>query len=151
MNASLAVREFGAPFGDVIGGRRPAARAPGHKNGYPLPKPPKIRRIRSAADVGPRAVTLADMAQARFFEATLQREVFQLRGVAKSMTSRWTAGGTREHRLPETVTELAARIGELERLLKALRDRFPYGPCVGGRPAGKSAVTPDRHPGRTPS
>jgi hypothetical protein len=144
MNASLTVREFGAPFGDVIGGRRPAARAPGHKNAHPLPKPPNARRIRSAADVAPRAVTPADTVQARFFEAILQREIVESRGLVKSMTPRWTAGGTGEHRPPETLTELAARIGELDRLLKALRDRFPHGPCVGGRPAGELAVTRDR-------
>lgn len=144
MNASPAVREFRGPFGDVIGGCPPAARVPGHKNAHPLPKPPDVRRIRSAADVAPRALTLADTAQARFFEAILQREIVELQGLAKSMTNRWTAGGTGEHRPPETVTELAARIGELDRLLKALRGRFPHSPCVGGRPAGELAVTPDR-------
>lgn len=144
MNASRAVREFGAPFGDVIGGCRPAARAPGNKNAHPLPKPPNVRRICSAADVAPRAVTLADTGQARFFEAILQGEIVELRRLVKSMTSRWTAGGTGEHRPPETLTELAARIGELDRLLKALRDRFPHGPCVDGRPAGELAVTRGR-------
>ena len=144
MNASRAVREFSAPFGDVIGGCRPAAWAPGNKNAHPLPKPPNVRRIRSAADLAPRAVTPADTAQARFFEAVLEGEIVELRGLVKSMTSRWPAGGTGEHRPPETLTELAARIGELDRLLKALRDRFPHGPCVDGRPAGELAVTRGR-------
>jgi hypothetical protein len=151
MNASLAVREYGAPFGDVIGGRRPAARAPGHKNAHPLPKPPNVRRIRSAADGAPRTVTRRDIAQARFFEAILQGEIVELRGLVKSMTPRWTARGTGEHRPPDTLTELAARIEELDRLLKALRDRFPHGPCVGGRPAGELAVTPGRSPVAPPA
>jgi hypothetical protein len=150
MNASLTVREFGAPSGDGIAGCRPAARAPGHKNAHPLPKPPDVRRIRSAADVAPRAVTLADTAQARFFEAILQGEIVESRGLVKSMTSRGAAGGTGQHGPAETLTELAARIGELDRLLKALRDRFPHGPCVGGHPAGEIGRAARSYPGRAP-
>lgn len=121
-----------SPFGDVNGGGRGAARWPRHKNAHSLPKPPNTYRIRSAADVAARPVTPAEVAQARYFEAILQAEIVQFQNLSKLRAPRWMGGSTGEHRPPAGRTEPDGRIEEVDRLLKALRDRFPHGALGGG-------------------
>ena len=119
-------------FGDVIGGSRLAGRSPGRRSTHALPKAPITYRIRSAADVAERPVTPAEAAQARLFEGILQREIVQLLSLVRPVAPRWAEKSAHEHRPPAARTEVDARIDEVDRLLKALRDRFPRDPSVGG-------------------
>jgi len=92
-----------------------------------LPRTSKGRRRLSAVDVTACPVHPADAAQAGLFERILQAEIAELRQLATLLVPRWTDSGTDDHRLLNTFTELTARIEEVDRMLEALRDRFPQG------------------------
>lgn len=73
-------------------------------------------------------VNPAELAQARLFEKTLQAEFVELNRIAGTMAARPAAsqqsgaGGAQ----PPQLSRIHARIGEVHRLLEALRDRFPH-------------------------
>ena len=96
-----------------------------------LPEPPDAYRNRPAADMAVRLVNPAEAAQAAHFEAMLQVELRYLQGLMKSMTSSWAGDDTDQHQPPAALTQLGARFREVDRLLKALRDRFSHDPLVG--------------------
>lgn len=123
-------RVFTSPFADVTGKAWPGARSPGHQNGNSLH--PNASRMPSAADIAGRAVAHAEAIQARLFEAVLLVEIVHLQDLAKSMPPRGTWGGADGHQPHKALTELDARIEEVHRLLRALRDRFPHSHLVGG-------------------
>jgi hypothetical protein len=102
-----------SPRGDVVNPGLTAVRSPGRTNGPSLPKPPTVGHIRSTAGAPARQVKPAEAAQARLFEDILRAEIAELLTLS-----------------PEARGERGARIQELERLLKALQDRFPRGPRV---------------------
>jgi nucleotide-binding universal stress UspA family protein len=120
---------FASPLEDITDAGLPRARSPGHSNVHSLP--PNACGIGSA-DIAERAVAPAEAVQARLFEAILLVEIVRLQDLARSMMPRWTGRGADQQWPPDALTELGARIEEVHRLLRALRDRFPYGPVVGG-------------------
>lgn len=75
--------------------------------------------------VAQRHVTPAEEAQARLFEATLRTEIVGLLNLP-----------------PEGQAEIRSRIEELDRLIKALRHRFPHPPTL----ARELRPTADRAP-----
>jgi hypothetical protein len=103
----------GSPRGDIVDPGPTAARSPGGTNSPSLPKSPTVGHIRSTAGAPARQVKPAEAAQARLFEDILRAEIAELLTLP-----------------PEARGERGARIQELERLLKALRDRFPRDPRV---------------------
>lgn len=106
--------QVASPRGGVIDRGRIAARSPGHNNGRSLQKPLNAHQIHSVADIAARPVRPAEAAQARLFEDILRAEIAELLNLPSDARS-----------------ELGARIQEVDRLLKALRDRFPRGPMAG--------------------
>jgi hypothetical protein len=71
----------------------------------------------------------ADVAQARMFDAILQGEIAELEQLAASMERKWLRRCERgiddENRPPEGLVRMRGRVSEAQRLLDALRDRFP--------------------------
>jgi hypothetical protein len=133
---------FASSVGDVTVAGRPGVRSPRYRNAGSLPP----NGARSTAEMAGPAGASAETVQARLFEAILLVEIVQLQGLAKSMTSRGTWGGADEHRPHRELSELGARIEEVHRLLRALRNRFPHGPVVGGRSEGGLNSLGDRTP-----
>ena len=101
-----------SPRGDAIDRDLAAVRSPGYKNGPSRPKTPVVRRIRSVStpDVAVRPIRPAEVVQARLFEDILRAEIAEMMKLPP---------GARE--------EQRNRIEEVDRLIKALRDRFPRG------------------------
>jgi hypothetical protein len=71
----------------------------------------------------------ADVAQARMFDTIMQGEVAELEQLVASMEKRWLRRCERgiddENRPPENLVRMRGRVSEAQRLLDALRDRFP--------------------------
>lgn len=96
-----------------------------------VPKPTSGRRRRAETDVLERPVEPAEVAQARLFEGILQAEFAALHHLAYR-----TAGplhrqldlNSRER--SRDLLRIHARIDEVQRLLQALRGRYPH-PWVG--------------------
>ncbi|MDR3661387.1 MAG: hypothetical protein P4L86_13530 [Mycobacterium sp.] len=76
-----------------------------------------------------RPANLADVAQSRLFDEALRAEIRELTDLAAHLEQAWLrhdgchAGDGRVP--PETLVRVRARITEAERLLAALRHRFP--------------------------
>jgi hypothetical protein len=81
------------------------------------------------ADAWARPAHPADVAQARMFDAVLQGEIAELEELVASMEQRWLRRCERgiddENRPPESILRMRGRVSEAQRLLDALRDRFP--------------------------
>jgi hypothetical protein len=92
-----------------------------------LPKPANDRRTLAAAAVIPRPVTPAEVAQARVFEGLLQAESAELHELAHRMTvaGDWQLDDD-SSTLPWDLRQMRGRIDEIQRLLQALRGRFPH-------------------------
>jgi hypothetical protein len=92
-----------------------------------VPKPVSGRRTLAAASVLPRPVKAAEVAQARAFESLLQAESVELHELAHRV-----AGGVDQHLDPDSsapawdLMQIRARMDEVQRLLQALRMRFPH-------------------------
>ena len=92
---------------------------------------PRIAPVpaRHRADAWARPAHPADVAQARMFDAILQGEIAELEELAASMEKRWLRRCERgiddENRPPEGLVRMRGRVSEAQRLLDALRDRFP--------------------------
>lgn len=113
--------------------RMPQGRTTVRTREYPaLTRSSNGRRLLSAADVAAFPAHPADAAQAAAFARMLQAEMAELRRLATVMALPGTKASTDDSRLPKTLTEVTARIEEVHRLLKALRNRFPHGPLLGG-------------------
>jgi len=69
------------------------------------------------------------VAQARMFDDLLQGEIAELEQLVASMEQRWLRRCERgiddENRPPEGLVRMRGRVAEAQRLLDALRDRFP--------------------------
>lgn len=93
----------------------PRSARPNH--GRPALRPlSTCRTEKPSADVGTRARTAGDAAQARRFVQMLQSELVQLQRRLAYVGS--------DQRMRNEVSELTARTAELQRLLAALSDRF---------------------------
>lgn len=95
-----------------------------------VPLSPSAYEIGPTADAPARPVIPAEAAQAEQFATMLQVELVHLQGMLKSLTPRWAGSGAEDHRRPAAQTQLAARLQEVDRLLRALRNRFPNSPRV---------------------
>ena len=94
----------------------------------PLPTGREVSRRRSLADTWARPVHAADMAQARLFDDILHGEIAELEDQAASAEARWMRRrerGLGDEKPPAALARLRYRIAEAQRLLNALRDRFP--------------------------
>ena|SRR5271165_2524942 len=96
-----------------------------------LPTQPDVRPIRSAADATLRTVAPAEAVQARIFEDILRAEIIEMLNLP-----------------PEARDEQRARIQEVDRLIRALRDRFPHGPKF-ATPPGRGLHSPGERTPRT--
>ncbi len=71
----------------------------------------------------------ADVAQSRLFEEMMQAEIAELHALAALAERAWRDRSGRHtaapNRLPEAVLRVHARVAEVERMLAALRGRFP--------------------------
>ena len=94
-----------------------------------LPIRPDVRPIGSAADASVRPVAPAEALQARLFEDILRAEIAEMLNLP-----------------PEAREELRARIHEVDRLITALRDRFPRGPKLTTLPGRGVHSTTERTP-----
>jgi hypothetical protein len=90
---------------------------------------PRPRIARKRADAWARPAHPADIAQARVFDAVLLGEIAELAVLVASMEKRWLRRCERgiddPHRAPDALVRLRGRVAEAQRLLDALRDRFP--------------------------
>ena len=75
----------------------------------------------------PRPVNDADMAQARLFEVMLEDEIAELEQLVESVDARCrrTQIDGLKLRAFEELAQLRTRLAEAQRLLTALRNRFP--------------------------
>ena len=84
---------------------------------------------RNRADAWARPAHPADEAQARVFDAVLQGEIAELERLVATTEQRWLRRCERgiddESRPPEGLVGIRRRVLEAQRLLDALRDRFP--------------------------
>jgi hypothetical protein len=75
-----------------------------------------------AAPVNP----ASEFAQASYFVEIMRTELVEARKVAKKAQRRWSARRVNENtEIPEHVVRLKRRVGEANRVLKALEKRFP--------------------------
>ena len=90
---------------------------------------PRPRIARRRADTWARLAHPADIAQARVFDAVLLGEIAELVTLVASMEKRWLRRCERgiddPNRPPEALVRMRGRVSEAQRLLDALRDRFP--------------------------
>lgn len=88
---------------------------------------PVSHKMFAPTEVLPRPVNPAELAQARLFEKTLEAEFVELNRIAGGLAARPTAsqGGAGGSQPPQ-LSRIHARIGEVHRLIEALRDRFPH-------------------------
>jgi hypothetical protein len=92
-----------------------------------LPKAVSGHRTLGTASVVPRPVKPAEVAQARVFEGLLQAECAELHELAHRMPG--AVDQQRDNDSPSPTWDLMqirARIDEVQRLLQALRGRFPH-------------------------
>ena len=86
-------------------------------------------RARYRADPWTRPAHPADVAQARMFDAIMQGEIAELEELVATMEKGWLRrcerGMDGENRPPESLVRLRGRVLEAQRLLDALRARFP--------------------------
>ena len=90
---------------------------------------PRPRIARRRADTWARLAHPADIAQARVFDAVLLGEIAEWATLVASMEKRWLRRCERgiddPNRPPEALVRMRGRVSEAQRLLDALRDRFP--------------------------
>jgi hypothetical protein len=80
-----------------------------------------------AASVLPRPVKPAEVAQARVFEGLLQAECVELHELAHRMAGGMDQQPDKDSSPPSwDLMQIQARIDEVQRLLQALRGRFPH-------------------------
>lgn len=95
--------------------------------GRTLPKSNAGSRVFSAPNVLPRRPTQpAEIAQARVFERLLQDESAELRDLAHRV-------GTDDSERAGELTQIHARLDEVDGLLRALQGRFPHSAPDGDR------------------
>ena len=96
-----------------------------HRPGW-MPRP---RIAPRRTDTWVRPAHPADIAQARLFDAVLLGEIAELATLVASMEKRWLRRCERgiddPNRPPEALVRMRGRVSEAQRLLDALRDRFP--------------------------
>jgi hypothetical protein len=107
---------------------RDVDRHPREATWVPLPRLAPVPD-RNRADAWDRPAHPADVAQARMFDGVLQGEIAELEQLVASMEQRWLRrcerGVDDENRPPEGLVRMRGRVAEAQRLLDALRDRFP--------------------------
>jgi hypothetical protein len=114
-------------WSDPPGNRRGRLHAPtGYNEARVVPKAVIGPRKLTAANALPRPVMAAEVAQARVFEDLLQAEAAELHELAH----RVARGGDKQSDLDSSASawdllQLRARIDEVQKLLQALRGRFP--------------------------
>jgi hypothetical protein len=90
---------------------------------------PRPRLVPARADGWARPAHPADIAQARMFDTVLLGEIAELEELVGSMEKRWLRRCERgiddENRPPESLMRMRGRVLEAQRLLDALRSRFP--------------------------
>lgn len=98
----------------------------------PQPRESKANAVPSRpphVDTWARPPHPADVAQSRLFDDLIQAEIRELRALAALAERTWRDRSERHTeaptRLPESVLRVHARIAEVERMLAALRGRFP--------------------------
>jgi hypothetical protein len=97
-----------------------------HRRGGRSSRP---RKPPSQQSTGQRHIAPAEAAQARLFEGMLRKEIAEMRRLP-----------------PHAAAEMHARIAEADRLIKALRDRFPYGPTPASPLVRELHTTAQRNP-----
>ena len=91
-----------------------------------VPKTVGGRRTVGAANVVPRPVNPAEVAQARVFERLLQAESAELQELAHRMAGALDQPSDLDSSAPSwDLIQIRARVDEVQRLLQALRGRFP--------------------------
>jgi hypothetical protein len=92
-----------------------------------LPKTINGRRTLAAASVLPRPVTPAEVAQARVFESLLQAESAELHELAHRVAGGADQQFDNDNSVPSwDLMQIRTRMDEVQRLLQALRGRFPH-------------------------
>jgi hypothetical protein len=95
-----------------------------------VPQPRNAQaRVGRRADAWTRPAHPADVAQARMFDAIMQGEIAQLKELVATMEKGWLRRSERgidgEDSPPESLVRMRGRVVEAQRLLDALRARFP--------------------------
>jgi hypothetical protein len=92
---------------------------------------PRLRSVEPPRQRSPeqRQIAPAEAAQARLFEGMLRNEIAEMRRLP-----------------PHAAAEMHTRIAEADRLIKALRDRFPYGPTPASPHVRELHTTAQRNP-----
>jgi hypothetical protein len=94
-----------------------------------VPKAVSGRRTLRPTSVIPRPVQPAEVAQARVFERLLQVECAELYELAHRMAGAVDQQPDKDSSTPSwDLLQIRARIDEVQRLLQALRGRFPHPP-----------------------
>ena len=103
-----------------------ARRSQDRRSSRPLSKTLTSGRIRSSAVVTMRPVAPPDVAQARYFEDILRAEILRLRDLERAATlSRAGGSASASTDLDADIKEARRLINEVDRLIRALRYRFP--------------------------
>jgi hypothetical protein len=94
-----------------------------------VPQPRVAPRVSRRAKPWTRPVHPGDVAQARLFDTILLGEIAELEELVASMEKRWLRRCERgiddENRPPESLVRMRGRVAEAQKLLEALRERFP--------------------------
>ena len=98
-----------------------------------LPRTIKRSRALSAASVLPRPPQPAEIAQARVFERLLRAECAELQQLAHRMAGDKYQRPEPDSRPSGELTQILARIDEVDGLLRALKGRFPHSVPDGDR------------------
>ncbi len=99
-----------------------------------LPKTVGGQRTVGAPGAPPRPVTPAEVAQARVFESVLQAESAELHELAHRIAVAGDHQLGNDNSAPSwDLMQIRARIDEVQRLLQALRGRFPHQLATAGQ------------------
>lgn len=94
-----------------------------------ISQPPVTSSERRRLNAVTRPAHAADVAQARVFDAVLRGEIDELEEVLASMEGRWLKrcerGNDDPNRPPEALVRMRGRVAEAQKMLEALRSRFP--------------------------
>ena len=94
-----------------------------------VPRPRIVPPISKRSEAWARPAHPADVAQARTFDTLLLGEIAELEELVASMEKRWLRRCERgiddENRPPDNLVRMRGRVAEAQKLLDALRDRFP--------------------------
>lgn len=98
-----------------------------HRAACDLPKPINSYQAHRASAALPRAVQLAEIAQARVFERLLRAEGAELQELAHRIAAVLAQlPDSDSSQPPRELMHLRARIDEVQSLLQALQKRFPH-------------------------